>query len=121
MKGVHILSSFFDCGCGPETLQDFETVKEQIRESIIKSGLTVFDDLAKNFRSEDDQYGYSIVFGLLESHVSLHTFPEENGLLVDVFACHYKRDNTDKAMQVYDDLRKIFNPTRIESESIVQR
>lgn len=121
LKGIHIFSSFLECDCEPGLLTDYRTVEKSIWDFIKESDLTVFDTLSKNFSSEENQYGYSLIFGLLESHVAVHTYPESKALLLDVFACHHSRDNTDKAERVYSNLIGLFKPNKITNESKIQR
>ena len=46
-----------------------------------------------------EPYGYSLLFLLSESHISVHTFPERNYLSFDIYTCREYLDNV-----VYDNI-----------------
>ena len=47
---------------------------------------------------------------LAESHLSLHTWPEECYVTVDVYVCNYTTDNRAKARRLFDGLVAAFKP-----------
>ena len=48
---------------------------------------------------------------LAESHLAIHTWPERQGLTLDVYVCNYSADNSAKARKLFDQLVDYFQPT----------
>jgi S-adenosylmethionine/arginine decarboxylase-like enzyme len=55
---------------------------------------------------------------LAESHLAIHTWPEERFATVDVFVCNFQHDNTAKATHLLDLLREALAPGRVQEQSI---
>ena len=47
---------------------------------------------------------------LAESHLAIHTWPERNGVTLDVYVCNFTDDNTSKAEQLFEALMLAFRP-----------
>jgi spermidine synthase len=48
---------------------------------------------------------------LAESHLAIHTWPERQGLTLDVYVCNYSADNSAKARKLFDQMVEYFQPT----------
>lgn len=59
------------------------------------------------------QGGFTGIVSLVESHVAIHTWPEFNCLTLDVYLCNYSRDNSRVCRKIFDEICKIFKPSRI--------
>lgn len=69
-------------------------------------------------RISSDHYphtGYSGFVILLESHISFHTWPEENYVALDVYSC---KDFDEKQALAY--IRKHFSSNQIKAKSIIR-
>lgn len=62
---------------------DYKLIIEQSIGWIEKTGSIIIDKVFHKF----DNGGFSCVFLLAESHMSIHTFPEEAGISIDLFTC----------------------------------
>lgn len=47
--------------------------------------------------------GFSILYLLSESHISIHTFPEKNHISFDIYTCRQYKDN-----KIYDEIFQLF-------------
>lgn len=81
-SGHHVLMDL--SGIRAELLQQSEQLEQIMVESAKKSGATV---LHSHFHSFGEQCGVSGVVLLAESHLSIHTWPENNFAAVDIFMC----------------------------------
>lgn len=70
-------------GVDDEQIRDHKFLEMTIRKAAHKSRSTVVGFVDKEFQPE----GYSAVVLLAESHISVHTFPEERYMSVDVYTC----------------------------------
>ena len=64
-------------------LEDTKFLKSLLRQAVAESKATILDYVEHKFEPQ----GYSIVILIGESHASLHTYPEKNGVFIDFFTC----------------------------------
>ena len=55
-----------------------------------------------------------------ESHLAIHTWPETGFVSVDVYVCNFSTDNSAKAQQLFDALRRALQPQRV-CEHVLRR
>ncbi len=109
-KGLHIIANFFGCE-NASLLVDKEKLNNLFLDSVKKNGLTHIHDFFYKF-GEGGITGYIL---LSESHISIHTWPEkENYVAMDIFVCNYSKDNVENAKKIYEELKFIFKPKRVE-------
>ena len=71
-------------------------------------GLHVVGDVFHQFEPQD-MTGTVL---LAESHLAIHTWPEEKFVTVDVYVCNDMEDNTQKALKLYALLKAHFRPAQ---------
>ena len=86
-------------------LYDGEKCREKVREIIARSGASSLGDHLYEFPNG----AFSLVVALVESHVSIHTWPERLTVQLDVFLCNYMRDNTSACQHIYDEIVYYFD------------
>ena len=79
--GFHIFSRFE--GCDPSFLDNKELLLKTLYEAADHANMTPIGDLSKKFEPQ----GATVVLGLEESHISIHTWPEHGVAVVDVYTC----------------------------------
>jgi S-adenosylmethionine/arginine decarboxylase-like enzyme len=57
---------------------------------------------------------------LAESHLAIHTWPENNGVTLDVYVCNYSRDNSDRARQTFNEVAKALSPGEMASHEVIR-
>jgi S-adenosylmethionine decarboxylase proenzyme len=77
----HLLAEYR--GCPPERLDDVDAIERLMRAAAAAAGATVLDARFRRFAP----HGVSGVLLLLESHLSIHTWPEEGYAAVDLYTC----------------------------------
>ena len=55
---------------------------------------------------------------LAESHVCIHTWPEQKAVTLDVYVCNFGADHSAKARALMDALVRRFNPEWTEQRSL---
>lgn len=113
ISGLHIVGEIYTDQL--PLLTDSGLIKDKI-SAIIKKHQ--FKELHVFYYSFPKEGGYTGVSVLSESHVCLHTWPEVKYLTLDVFICNYSRDNTEGTRKVFDDIVKLFQPTKINKREI---
>ena len=102
--GTHILVNLY--GCPPELLEKADTVSRLLNEVVSETNLTKLGENHHQF----DPYGVTSVILLAESHISIHTWPEQDGsAAVDIFTCGDPK-NADRAFTA---LKAKFKPTKV--------
>ena len=79
--GVHCILELYDCP--PELLNDINFIKTALKEAAITAKSTLLDEVAHQFHPQ----GVTALALLAESHISIHTWPENGYLAADVFTC----------------------------------
>ncbi|MEV0696931.1 adenosylmethionine decarboxylase [Saccharopolyspora sp. NPDC050389] len=79
--GQHVLAELE--GVDPELLDDEQFLRETLHNALSQSHATVCQMIAKRFEPQ----GVTVLALLSESHASLHTYPEDGSIFIDVFTC----------------------------------
>jgi len=79
--GKHNLINLY--GCSFVLLDDEKCLIDLLENAAVASGATVIQTISKKFEPQ----GVTVVCLLSESHISIHTWPEEGKAAVDVYTC----------------------------------
>jgi S-adenosylmethionine decarboxylase len=79
--GNHLLLEVYNVHY--ELLNELEPLLSTILTSIKKAGMTILNTYTHHFTPQ----GLTILVCLAESHVSLHSFPENNCVSIDCYTC----------------------------------
>lgn len=100
--GTHLLIDLWDA----VKLDDIDHVEATLREAAEAAGATVLDVQLHHFTPYGGVTGIAV---LAESHISIHSWPEEGYAALDVFVCGACDPNL--ALPV---LRRAFLPARLD-------
>jgi spermidine synthase len=114
MNGLHLIGDLTGCRCDPQLLLDGERFRAKCLEMVAASGLTTMDATFHTF----DGGGFTGTVVLAESHLAIHTWPERQGLTLDVYVCNYSADNSAKARKLFDHLVEHFQPVEVAKHEI---
>jgi S-adenosylmethionine decarboxylase len=106
-KGLHILAEIDTDAV--HKLGDFMQTKQLLQELIEKHELCVVGEVFHNFEGG----GFTGVFCLSESHVSIHTWPEFGRVTYDVFLSNFKKNNEHIVRDFNQQLMAFFEPTTV--------
>ncbi len=79
--GKHYLIDLRDCD--PETIKSVDPTREIVLRAAKECGATILDDYFHQFQP----MGVSGVVLIAESHISVHTWPENGFAAADIFTC----------------------------------
>ena len=79
LKGEHLIMTLRV----KDNLENTQFLKDMLFNAIHKSKATIINFVEHKFQPQ----GYSLVILIGESHASIHTYPEEQGLFIDYFTC----------------------------------
>ena len=105
--GHHILVSLY--GISFTLLDDLAAIRAAFEKAVEACGATVLNRFSHQFHPQ----GCTVVYALAESHMSLHSFPENGCVAIDVYTCGDM--DSMKGMQVLIDH---FNPIEISIQEV---
>lgn len=105
--GHHILVSLY--GISFTLLDDIAGIRYAFEKAVEACGATVLNRFSHQFHPQ----GVTVVYALAESHLSIHTFPENGCCAIDVYTCGDM--NAKQGMQVLIDY---FNPIEISMQEV---
>ena len=114
MNGLHLIGDLTGCRCDPQLLLDGERFRAKCLEMVAASGLTTMDATFHTFEGG----GFTGTVVLAESHLAIHTWPERQGLTLDVYVCNYSADNSAKARKLFDQLVEHFQPGEVAKHEV---
>jgi len=79
--GDHFLLNLY--GCNPEKLNDEKFLSNMLEQAVLAGKMTLLNLITHKFEPQ----GMTAVALLSESHISIHTWPEECSCAVDVYTC----------------------------------
>lgn len=109
MNGLHIISNFYDCAFDFKDEAQLVTTAKSLCE---EAGLTVVG--VKSFCFDGQGITFTIL--LAESHLSLHSWPENGNVAFDIYTCNFFKDNSDKTKFVYSKMKEILQPQREDTK-----
>jgi len=114
MNGLHLIGDLTGCRCDPQLLLDGAGFRAKCIAMVEASGLTTMDASFHTF----DGGGFTGTVVLAESHLAIHTWPERQGLTLDVYVCNYSADNSVKARKLFDLLVDYFQPGEVARHEV---
>lgn len=79
--GVHCILELYECPA--ELLNDLNFIKKALQEAALEAESTLLKQIEFQFQPQ----GVTALALLAESHISIHTWPENGYLAADVFTC----------------------------------
>jgi spermidine synthase len=114
MNGLHLIGDLTGCRCDPQLLIDVKRLEDKCVALVNASGLTVMNSTFHRF----DGSGFTGTVVLAESHLVVHTWPEREGLTLDVYVSNYSADHSAKARTLFDSIVAHFDPAEIARQEV---
>ncbi len=105
--GKHVYGNLIGCR-NHEALRNPELLEEVVREAAREGNMTILD--IKTWKIGE---GFSLVAIILESHITIHTWPEYDFATLDVYSCG-AHTNPEKAFEIIVNYLK---PIRVETKT----
>lgn len=115
--GLHLIGDLFGCVCDSRLMYNAQYLEDFCVQQVEAAGLTVVGRL---FHSFGEDGGVTGVVVLAESHLSIHTWPEDGYVTLDVYVCSYSTDNSGKAEDLFARLQRAFNPAEQHLHRVVR-
>ncbi|MET4575291.1 adenosylmethionine decarboxylase [Ottowia thiooxydans] len=115
MQGLHLTADLRDCRCNSIWLLDAAQLGTACRNAVKAAGLQVVNEIFHTFpASVHGPGGVTATLLLAESHLCVHTWPEQRAVTLDVYVCNFGGDHSAKAQALMDALLALFMPQQAE-------
>lgn len=94
-----------NCHCDPSLLKNHRSVDKIVSQIIRTAGLEIVGKASHQF-----DRGYTCVWLLKQSHLSVHSWPEYNFVTLNIEICNFKGDDARKAEKLHAGLIRLFKP-----------
>ena len=119
MQGLHLTADLYQCRCEAAWLTNAERLGAWCVKAVESVGLRAVNQLFHTFPATDQgPGGVTATVLLAESHICLHTWPEQRAVTVDVYVCNFGGDHSAKARGLMYALVNRFQPEWTEQRSL---
>jgi S-adenosylmethionine decarboxylase len=119
MQGLHLTADLYQCRCEAAWLTDAQRLGDWCLAAVQAVGLRPVNQLFHSFPAGTQGAGGVTASVLLaESHVSLHTWPQQRAVTLDVYVCNFADDHSAKARTLMTALVDRFQPEWTEQRSL---
>jgi S-adenosylmethionine decarboxylase len=119
MQGLHLTADLYKCRCESAWLTQAGQLGDWCVQAVEAVGLQAVNKLFHAFPGAGDgPGGITATVLLAESHVCLHTWPEQRAVTVDVYVCNFGADHSAKARALMEALIARFQPEWTEQRSL---
>ena len=121
MHGLHLTADLQQCGCESHWLTDAPLLLEKSLAAVRDAGLQPVAHLSHTFPdSAVGAGGVTATVLLAESHLCIHTWPEQFAVTLDVYVCNFGGDNSNKAHALMAALVALFMPEQVVRNEVVR-
>jgi S-adenosylmethionine decarboxylase len=114
MHGLHLTADLYGCACDAALLADADRLGALCVQAVTDAGLQAVAQLFHTFPATIHGLGGVTATVLLaESHLCVHTWPEQAAVTLDVYVCNFGGDHSSKAQALMGALRGVFRPTTV--------
>ncbi|MEM3695111.1 MAG: adenosylmethionine decarboxylase [Candidatus Bathyarchaeia archaeon] len=106
--GIHVIAELL--GVDPQRISRVDVVREVLDRVVLESGLNCVSSSFHQF----EPYGVSAIYLLSESHLSVHTWPENGYVALDIFTC----GDDGPALKAFRLLVREFSPKVVKKRMI---
>ena len=119
MQGLHLTADLSHCLCEVAWLTDATQLLARCVREVDAAGLQAVNQLAHTFPATDHgPGGVTATVLLAESHLCVHTWPEQSGVTIDVYVCNFGADHSAKAHALMDALVALFAPGNVLQQAL---
>ncbi len=121
MQGLHLTADLHQCRCDAAWLTDAARLGKRCVQAVENAGLQGVAHLFHTFAATPHGAGGVTATVLLaESHLCIHTWPEQQGVTLDVYVCNFGGDHSAKAHVLMQSLVALFEPAQVQHHSLMR-
>ncbi len=121
MHGLHLTADLHDCQCDTRWLLDAEALGAACLDAVAAAGLQGVGKLFHTFPdTSHGPGGVTATVLLAESHLCIHTWPEQRAVTLDVYVCNFGGDHSARAHALLDSLLALFSPAHAQRHALTR-
>ena len=121
MQGLHLTADLHQCQCAPQWLTDAALLGERCLLAVTAAGLQAVAHVVHAFPGTAQGLGGVTATVLLaESHLCVHTWPEQQAVTLDVYVCNFGGDHSARAHTLMAALVALFEPKEVQRNSLTR-
>ncbi len=121
MQGLHLTADCHACACDPVLLTDAQRLGNECVSRVAACGL---QPVAQLFHAFPDTGagtgGVTATVLLAESHLCVHTWPEQSAVTLDVYVCNFGGDHSAKAEALLESLTDLLQPRQVQVNRLIR-
>lgn len=119
MQGLHLTADLSACRCDAAWLTDAARLLARCLQEVQSAHLQAVKHLAHSFpATAQGPGGITATVLLAESHLCVHTWPEQASVTIDVYVCNFGGDHSAKATGLMDALVALFDPMQVQRHAL---
>lgn len=119
MQGLHLTADLHGCRCDAAWLTDAALLGERCLQAVVAAELQPVGQLFHAFPPTDlGPSGVTATVLLAESHLCVHTWPEQRAVTLDVYVCNFGADHSAKARRLQEALLALFAPEHVQRHAL---
>ena len=119
MQGLHLTADLHGCRCAPHWLLDAPTLGAACLDAVRAAGLQAVGQLFHTFpATPQGPGGVTATVLLAESHLCVHTWPEQQAVTLDVYVCNFGGDQSDRARALLAALLALFDAEQVQQQAL---
>jgi S-adenosylmethionine decarboxylase len=124
MDGLHLTADLHGCRADPALMCRPDALRMLCLAAVDEVGLQPVGELFHRFPSPPMATGAGSPGGitgvvlLAESHLAVHTWPEQLAVTLDVYVCNLGTDNSARAMALMDRLVGAFDAAEVQRQQL---
>ena len=120
MNGLQLCADLHGCDPALPAMQDAPALRALCVAAVEAAGLSAVAERFHAFEpvAPGEPAGVTGVVLLAESHLAVHTWPEQGAVTLDIYVCNLGNDNSAKARELLQRLRNEFAPRRVDIQEV---
>lgn len=119
MQGLHLTADLHHCRCNTAWLTDANCLGQACTDAVRDVGLQAVATMFHRFAdTPHGPGGVTATVLLAESHLCVHTWPEQRAVTLDVYVCNFGADHSARAEALLQRLLALFDADTITRHSL---
>ena len=119
MQGLHLTADLYQCRCDAAWLTDAAHLGAWCVQAVQAAGLQPVNQLFHTFPATPrGPGGVTATVLLAESHLCVHTWPEQAAVTLDVYVCNFGADHSAKAHALMNALLALLDATTVQRHAL---
>jgi S-adenosylmethionine decarboxylase len=122
MNGLQLCADLHGCAPDLPVMTELAALRQLCLQAVASAGLSAVAERFHAFEpaAPGQPAGVTGVVLLAESHLAVHTWPEQGAVTIDCYVCNLGSDNSAKARALLAHLQAAFAPRRSDVQELAR-